>query len=283
LARPRRSRRTLTTVVVLVLISLSAITVDETGSTHHLTAGIKTVAHDVFSPLRNGVNDVLRPIGDFFAGAFHYGSLQAENHKLQYTIGQLRQADAERPYQQQQLRDLLALQNLPFLDSLPTVTAQTTAIDISNFDADITIDKGRSEGVDYGMPVVGAGGLVGVVVQANHHSSIVQLVTDGQSKVGVVLVGSTPGSTGATALVSGQGPGDLLTATFGANGITIHKGDQLATNGLQGGGFPPGIPLGTVASSRIVSGGTQIDVSVKPAADLDALAYVDVVQWEPQA
>jgi rod shape-determining protein MreC len=282
LARPRRSRRTLTTLIVLVLVSLTAITLDETGGTHHLTAGIKTVASDLFSPLRNGVNDVLRPVGDFFAGAFHYGSLQAENHKLQYTIGQLRQADAERAYQQQQLRDLLALQNLPFVDALPTVTAQTTAIDISNFDADITINKGRSDGVDYGMPVVGAGGLVGQVVQANHHSAIVQLVTDGQSKVGVVQVGSAPGSTGATALVYGQGPGELMTATFGAAGVTIHKGDQLATNGLQGGGFPPGIPVGTVASSKVVSGGTQIDVGVKPSANLDTLAYVDVVQWEPQ-
>jgi rod shape-determining protein MreC len=161
------------------------------------------------------------------------------------------------------------------------VTAQTTAIDVSNFDADITIDKGRSDGVAYGMPVVGAGGLVGQVIQANHHSSIVQLVTDGQSKVGVVLGSAPAGATGATALVDGQGSGVLMAATFTATGTSITKGEKLYTNGLEGGAFPAGIPVGTVRTSHVVSGGAQIDAGVAPSADLDTLAYVDVLQWEP--
>ena len=47
--------------VVLVLISVTVITLDESGRTHSLTSGIKSVATDVFSPLRSGVNDILRP------------------------------------------------------------------------------------------------------------------------------------------------------------------------------------------------------------------------------
>ena len=61
---------------------------------------------------------------------------------------------------------LTALNNLPYLGSLPRVVAQTTAVDVSNFAATITIDHGRSSGVTVGMPVVGAGGLVGQVVEA---------------------------------------------------------------------------------------------------------------------
>ena len=38
-----------------------------------------------------------------------------------------------------------------------------------------------------GYPVVGAGGLVGQVIQSFHHTSVVRLITDGQSKVGVVF------------------------------------------------------------------------------------------------
>ncbi len=83
MAKARRSRRSLTTLVVLVLVSLTIITLDQTSRTHHLTSGIKSVADDVFSPLRDGVNSVLHPVGDFFAGAVHYGSLQTENQKLQ--------------------------------------------------------------------------------------------------------------------------------------------------------------------------------------------------------
>jgi rod shape-determining protein MreC len=266
----------LTTIVVLVLASFTIITLDQTNGTHHLTAGVKSVASDVFSPLRNGVNDVLRPVGDFFAGAVNYSSLQAENQKLQLTIGRLRQSAAQRPFEEQQLRELLDLQHLPFLNGLPTVTAQTTAIDVSNFDADITIDKGRSDGVGFGMPVVGAGGLVGSVVQANHHSSIVQLITDGQSKVGVVA-GASPQT--PTSVLEGQGSGRPLSAAFVAATASLRKGDLLSTSGLEGAAYPAGIPVGRVTSTRIDAGGTALATTARPAADLGALAYVDVVQW----
>ena len=67
------------------------------------------------------------------------------------------------------------------------MTAQTIREYSSNFTATITIDKGRADGVDVGYPVVGAGGLVGQVIQPFHHTSVVRLITDGQSKVGVTF------------------------------------------------------------------------------------------------
>jgi len=39
----------------------------------------------------------------------------------------------------------------------------------------------KTDGVDVGMPVVGAGGLLGQVIQSFHHSAVVQLVTDGHA------------------------------------------------------------------------------------------------------
>ena len=79
------------------------------------------------------------------------------------------------------------------------MTAQTIDEYSSNFTATITLDKGRADGVDVGYPVVGAGGLVGQVIQSFHHTCVVQLVTDGQSKVGVTFGPATrtpPSSTG---------------------------------------------------------------------------------------
>ena len=104
------------------MLSLSIISLDLNGRTHSITSGVKSVANSVFSPLRDAVSDVLSPIGDFFAGAVHYGSLQSENQKLQATIGRLRQAAGRAAFEKNQLRQLLALQNLPFLNALPTVT-----------------------------------------------------------------------------------------------------------------------------------------------------------------
>ena len=175
------------TVVVLVVVSLSLISLDLNGRTHNVTSGVKSVANSIYAPLQQGTLDIVRPIGSFFAGAVNYGALQSENERLQQTIGQLRAAQAERSFENAQLRQLTALENLPFLGSLPTVPAQTIQEYSSNFTATITIDKGRDEGVDVGYPVVGEGGLVGQVIQRFAHTSVVRLITDGQSKVGCDL------------------------------------------------------------------------------------------------
>jgi rod shape-determining protein MreC len=275
-ARSRRSRRTLT-VIILVVLSLSLISLDLNGRTHSLTSGIKSVANDVYSPLRQGVVDLISPIGNFFAGAFDYGAVQSENEQLQRAIGQLRAAQAERGFDQNQLRQLTQLENLPFLNSLPTVTAQTQDEYSSNFTATITLNKGRADGVDVGFPVVGAGGLVGQVIASYHHTSVVRLVTDGQSKVGVVFGQDNK----YTAIVDGQGPGSDLTADLVAPGTPLHKGEIMYTSGLQAAEFPPGIPVATVSTFHTAAGASQESISVEPSANLGQLAYVDVVQWVP--
>ncbi len=265
------------TVVILVVLSLSIISLDLNGRTHNLTSGVKAVANDVFDPLRQGVLDILSPIGSFFAGAVNYGSLQSENEKLQAAVGQLRMQQAERGYENTQLRRITSLQNLPFLDSLPTVTAQTIVQYSSNFTATITIDKGRSDGVDVGYPVVGAGGLVGQVVFASAHAATVQLITDGQSKVAVSF-GSQQQYSG---IVDGQGPSNDMTADLVPPHTPVTKGETMYTSSLQAASYPPGIPVATVSTFHTASGASQESITVEPSADLGQLAYVDVVQWVP--
>jgi rod shape-determining protein MreC len=277
-ARSRRSRRTLT-VIILVVASLSLISLDLNGRTHSLTSGVKSVANDVYEPLRQGVHDVISPIGSLFAGAFHYGSLQTQNEQLQRTIGQLRAAQSEKGFEANQLRELTALQNLPFLQSLPTITAQTQDEYSSNFTATITLNKGRADGVDVGFPVVGAGGLVGQVIQSFHHTSVVRLVTDGQSKVGVTF---GPGNQ-YTGIVDGQGPGSSMTADLVPPHTPLRKGEVMFTSGLQGASFPSGIPVATASSFHTAAGASQESIEVDPVANLSQLAYVDVVQWVPPA
>ena len=274
MARSRRSRRTLT-VIVLVVLSLSLISLDLNGRTHSLTSGVKSVANNIYAPLRQGVTDIIDPIGSFFAGAFNYGAVEADNERLQKTIGQLRAAQAERGFENEQARQLTGLQNLPFLQSLPVVTAQTIDDYASNFTATITLDKGRADGVDVGFPVVGAGGLVGQVIQSFHHTSVVRLVTDGQSKVAVIFGNQRSG------IVDGQGPANHMTADLVPPHTPVHKGEVMYTSGLQAAAFPPGIPVATVQSFHNTAGASQETIAVDPAADLSQLAYVDVVQWVP--
>jgi rod shape-determining protein MreC len=275
-ARSRRSRRTLTVIILLVL-SLSLISLDQNGRTHSLTSGIKSVANDVYAPLRQGVLDVISPIGNFFAGAFNYGSVQSQNERLQRTIGEMRAAQLEEGFEKSQLREITALQNLPFLQLLPTVTAETVEENSSNFTATITLDKGRDDGVDVGYPVVGAGGLVGQVIQSFHHTAVVQLITDGQSKVGVTFGDKNQ----YTGIVDGQGPTSSMTADLVSPHTPLRKGEHMYTSSLDAAAYPPGIPVATVQNFHTAAGASQETIHVDPAADLSQLAYVDVVQWVP--
>jgi rod shape-determining protein MreC len=265
------------TVVVLVVLSLSIISLDLNGRTHSLTSGVKSVANDVYDPLRQGVVDIISPIGSFLAGAFNYGSLQTENEKLQATVGQLQMQQAERGYENEQYRKITALQHLAFVGALPYVTAQTVEEYSSNFTATITIDKGRSDGVDVGYTVVGAGGLVGQVTFASDHTATVQLITDGQSKVAVSF-GPQQQYAG---IVDGQGPSNDMTADLVPPHTPVTKGETMFTSSLQAASYPPGIPVATVSTFHTAAGASQESITVEPSADLGELAYVDVLQWVP--
>jgi rod shape-determining protein MreC len=265
--------------LVLVLISVTVISIDESGRTHSITSGIKSVATDLFSPLRSGVDGILRPMGDFFAGAVDYSSLQRENQNLRTEIGRLQLSEAETAREKEQLKqldELLRSHNLTSVKTLSTVTAQTIDKGPSDFTATITINRGRSQGVAVTDPVVGGGGLVGKVVQASHDTATVQLVTAGQSVVGVTF-GSAP----YDAVLSGQGSGKELKAEFIAPTTPVKVGQEMFTNGEADASFPKGVPVARVTSVRTVAGATQKDVRARPLADMQTLAYVQVVQWSP--
>ncbi|MGH9043489.1 MAG: rod shape-determining protein MreC [Acidimicrobiales bacterium] len=277
IAAPRRTRRTLVVVVVLALVSVTLITFDGRSGTHHLTSGLKSVGRDVFSPVVSGVNDVLSPIGHFFAGAVNYGSLQQENQRLEALVGNLRLQIEETQGAAGRDRELAGLAKIPYLGALPTVTAPMINFDLSNFDADIVIGKGRNQGVSVGAPVVAAGGLVGEVVEASHSTAVVQLITDPASSIGV---GFGPTQT-LYATVQGQGPDKPLLAEYVQQGSPLRIGQVMYTNGLAGAQLPAGIPVGMVRSLHQGIGGGSMTVTLTPLADLDQLAYVDVVQWAP--
>jgi rod shape-determining protein MreC len=275
-ARPRRSRRTLTTLLVLLLLSVTIITLDETGRARFFTSGVKSLASDVYSPLRRGVNDVLDPIGRFFAGAVDYGSLERENQKLQNQIRALegqQSTVAAGERQLSELRRLQATDMLPSLATLPAVVAEVTAQNVSNFAATVNVDKGGDQGVELGDPVVGPGGLVGEVVTVHHDNATVRLLTDGKSEIGV-SVGHEQQAT-----LEGVGANRSLQIQYVPSTASVSRGELIETSGLEGGVFPPGIPVAKVTSVHSVVGAADKQVWAKPLADLSELSFVEVVQW----
>jgi len=74
-----------------------------------------------------------------------------------------------------------------------------------------------------------------------------------------------------------------MTADLIAPHAPLHKGERMYTSSLNGAAYPPGIPVARVESFHTSAGASQETVTVRPIANLNQLAYVDVVLWEPAA
>jgi cell shape-determining protein MreC len=61
----------------------------------------------------------------------------------------------------------------------------------------------------------------------------------------------------------------------------LAPGTVFATNALQGGLFPPGLPVAKVAAATLTPGSATWDLALRPSADLAHLHYVNVLIWEP--
>jgi rod shape-determining protein MreC len=241
-----------------------------------VASGLKGAANVVVSPFSWTVNQVARPIGHFLAGAINYSDVVGQNQKLRYELGQAQLRANEGWSFERQLQQISTRLHVPFVGSLPTVAAQVTALSPTNFAATVDISVGRDNGVLAGMPVVANGGLIGSVISTTPHGATVRLITDTNSSIGV-----TYGSGTTTLLISGRGVNNGLAATAIPLATSISPGTIIATDGLEGGLFPAGLPVAKVSKVSLTPGAATYNLILRPTADLRHLSYVDVVLWEP--
>lgn len=239
-------------------------------------SGFRTAANVIVSPFSWSVNEVARPIGHFLAGAINYSDVVAQNQRLRYELGRAQQRSNEIWSFERQLQQISTQLHVPFIGSLPTVAAQVTAISPTNFAATVDISVGRVDGVLAGMPVVANGGLVGSIISTTLHGATVRLISDTNSSVGV-----TYGNGSTTLLVSGRGVNNGLGATAIPLTTTVSPGTVMATDGLEGGLYPPGLPVAKVSKVTLTPGAATYNLELRPTADLRDLSYLDVVLWEP--
>lgn len=261
---------------LLVLASVTVITLDYRGGAGALIGGAKGLARDVFAPAESALRAVVRPIGSFLEGAARYRSVEAENARLRQEIETLKAQARSGAADRSELAALSALDHLPYAPSMPRVVAEVVSQAASNFQATVEIDKGTSSGIRVGMPVVSGSGLVGRVVEAASRVSTVLLVEDPSSAVGVRF-----GASGTVALATGNGAGSNLTVDYVDPGTKLFRGELMVTSGDRGELFPPGIPVGTVASAVLPKGALQQTVALAPLAPPGTLQFVSVLLWLP--
>jgi rod shape-determining protein MreC len=185
-------------VALLALTSILLITLDQQGN--GVVGGARNVFGFVFHPVEEATRVVTRPIQNAWRGVTNYGELEAENERLRDQLDQQEGAFIAALAIVRDAQELLALNGIDNLADVSSVTAQVIGGSPSNFSQTVEINQGSDRGLQVGMAVVNAAGLVGKVTQVFPNRSVVMLTSDVQYAIPVQIVnqGEDPETTTTT-------------------------------------------------------------------------------------
>lgn len=136
-------------------------------------------------------------------------------------------------------------------------------IDLDPFRHRLVLDAGARRGVQEGLAVIDAEGVMGQVLAVTPANATVILISDPSHAIPVQVV-----RTGLRAIAFGTGRTDLLEVPSIPLSADLRVGDVLETSGI-GGRFPAGFKVGTIESLHPDDTRLFVVAEVRPAARLD--------------
>jgi rod shape-determining protein MreC len=278
---PRRP--TLLFIVVLallfVLMSLSSRT-RYIGETRTM---FERSVMTIFAPVPKAVNWIGRSTSDMYHGYLDMRRSVAENLQLHRQIDQLTTENLRLRQSEGDLRRLRSLLGYSEQFTMPTTMAKPVMLDTSGRFKSIILDRGSNTGIEVNDAVVNASGLIGRVVLTTKDMAKVQLVTDANSSVGVLI-----DRTRRQGVLRGDGATNAQLYDIPSLS-DVQEGDIVMSAGIDG-IYPKGIPVGVVTKAEK---GQDLfkTIYVKPSVDLGSIEEVlvlhtrkvpnDVVRYAP--
>lgn len=219
------------------------------------------------------INSTNQVTGNFYNRADElkgYLSLREVNDKLARENAQLRNQLKASLYvdtvAKHQVVDTVYRQQYEYID------AKVINNSINKRNNYLTIDRGSTNGIEKGMGVMSADGVVGKIVFVGKHMSIVQSLLHKDSRFSAMLASSKE--------IGYLNWGEQLDPHTGllvdvSNNARPKIGELVVTSDLSL--FPAGIPLGKVKSLHAKGGGFFLNMEVNLSVDFSKLQYVYVV------
>lgn len=186
-------------IVLLALTAVILLTLDLQGSP--TTSAVRSAFGVVFRPIEGVTRVVTRPVSNAWYGITNYDDVDSENRLLREKIAQQEGAAVAAAASVRLSQELLALNGLPTLAGINSVTAQVIGDSPSNYSQNVEINQGSESGIRVGMPVLNAAGLVGRVTRVFADRAVVMLISDPEYALSVKVV-STPRTTSSAILPS---------------------------------------------------------------------------------
>lgn len=155
----------------------------------------------------------------------------------------------------------------------PTIAVRIVGKDPSLWFRSVVIDRGASDGVAKGMPVVSGDGVVGQILAVSPNYAKVLLAISPGSAFDVLLQKSR-----VRGILKGSGA-MTCSLEYVLKTVDVQEGDQVVTAGY-GGLFPTGVPVGVVSKVTKQPRGMFLEIEVTPTADFLTLEDLLVIQQE---
>ena len=225
---------------------------------------------EVVGPFQTAISKVSDFVGGFWEKYIDLIHVKEENEQLRQELLQYKTANME--YREALATNVRLQKLLELKESLPppTLTAEIVGKDPSLWFRTLTINRGSSDGVHKGMPVVTVEGVVGQVLTSSPNYSKVLLATDPNSAVDVITQ-----KTRVQGIVKGLGR-DAFGLHYVLKSAEVEKGDFVLTSGL-GGVFPKGLMVGTVSEIEKSRRGMFQNIKIEPAVDYSQLEHLIII------
>jgi rod shape-determining protein MreC len=254
-------------VVNIIVLFISARYVSSSSVSRHMGMGI-------VSPLQKAVTVSIHSLRSIWAHYFFLVSTEKENDSLKkmlakniYDYNQCKETELSND----RFRILLDFKSASKLQSL---SAGVIGKDPSQWYKTLIIDKGVSEGITKGLPVVVPEGVVGQVIDASDHYAKVLLIIDSNSAVDALIQ-----QTRAHGIIKGHSEGRCLLNYVSRKEI-VNIGDAVVSSGMDG-VFAKGLLIGKVTDIIRNKSGIFQDIEVSPFVDFDKIEEVLVVLNPP--
>lgn len=234
---------------------------------------LRTWVMSVFSPIIKVSDVVITKVTGSFTGLAELRRAKTENEDLKLQVEQLTIELNETRERAKESEVLRTVYGLPAAMQYRQVAANVIARDTSLWFKRLTIDRGTMDGIKRDMPVVTSTGIVGRVINVGPNFAQVQVITDANAGVGVMIQRT-------------RSPGELKGLNNARCEIKnipateeIQEGDIVMTTGLDR-IYPKGLMVGTAESVENDANGPWKKIVVNPAAPVDRLENVLVLLVE---
>ncbi len=252
-------------VGVFIAVTFTVITMTSRQSLP--VSGLERLAIAITSPFQFMVTRTIGSTESVWRTYFATVLAVEENQKLKQKLA--RATEIQNRYEELELENARLKKFVNFTGSVPAtyVAAQVIARDPSPWFKTIMIDKGESDGLVKGSPVLVSEGIVGQIIKVSRTFSRVLLITDRNSAVDALVQ-----NTRVRGMVKGNNE-DTCSFVYALRKDEVKPGEMIVSSGLDQ-VFPKGLKIGKILDVKKVHSQLFQDIIIETSVDFDKLEEV---------